>query len=69
MKKINNQNNINIYINLYVHYPETFNGTIINDKLKKYFDCLFFSFIFLQIVNFHHKAQIYYTPKQVICPR
>lgn len=43
MKKINNQNDINIYINLYVHYPETFNGTIINDKLKEYFDKYFLS--------------------------
>lgn len=37
IKNCNNKNSIRIYINLYVHYLETFSGTIINDKLLEYF--------------------------------
>ena len=33
------QNNVfTIYINIYVHYPEIYNRTVISNRLNKYFD-------------------------------
>ena len=30
-------NNFIIYVNIYVHHPEVYNSTVINDRLTKYF--------------------------------
>ena len=34
-------NTFNIYINVYVHYPEVYNETVIGNRLNKYFNKYF----------------------------
>jgi hypothetical protein len=31
-------NSFNIFINIYVHYPEVYNSTVISNRLNKYFN-------------------------------
>lgn len=38
------KNNVfNIFINIYVHYPEVYNSTVISNRLNKYFNEYFFN--------------------------
>ena len=38
------KNNVfNIFINIYVHYPEVYNSTVISKRLNKYFNDHFFN--------------------------
>ena len=31
-------NNVNIYVNIFAHYPEVYNSSVISRNVKKYFD-------------------------------
>jgi hypothetical protein len=61
MSLYNKENNIfNIYIKVFVHYPEVYNCTVINDRFDKYFDKYF---KINELLNSKYEGKCYVTFK------